>query len=245
MSNKRTEPAKAKRKISRPRSRTPNAPPLILTVGHSVRPIEEFVALLRAHEVTCVADVRTIPRSRHNPQFNGDSLLKSLKRAQIGYIHLASLGGLRRAGRASPNSGWRNASFRGFADYMQTAEFAGAVEDLIQIAGRGRIALMCAEAVPWRCHRSLIADVLLVRGFQVEHIFSATNRKPHKLTPFAKVDGTHITYPPMESPGATSNGPPPRNASAPDRKRPKDDSKTAGRREPASAGALGEIPARG
>jgi uncharacterized protein (DUF488 family) len=130
--------------------------PLILTIGHSTRTIEEFIGLLHMHGVTQVADVRTIPRSRHNPQFNADSLPKSLKKSGIGYIHLAGLGGLRHASRASLNTGWRNASFRGFADYMQTPEFEKALKELIKIASRGRVTLMCAEAVPWRCHRSLI-----------------------------------------------------------------------------------------
>lgn len=157
--------------------------------------MEEFVRLLQAHGVTRVADVRTIPRSRHNPQFNGDSMPESLKEAGIGYIHLPGLGGLRRANRASFNTGWRNGSFRGFADYMQTTEFKVALQELIKLAKQGQIALMCAEAVPWRCHRSLIADALLVRGFHAEHIMNTKNRKPHTLTPFAKVRGMGLTYP--------------------------------------------------
>jgi uncharacterized protein (DUF488 family) len=183
-------------KASRPKppSETPKAQE-ILTIGHSTRTIEEFVRLLQAHEVTKVADVRTIPRSRRNPQFNSSSLASSLKKAGIGYIHMAGLGGLRHANRASVNTAWRNASFRGYADYMQTHEFEDALKKLIRFSKRRRFALMCAEAVPWRCHRSLIADALLVRGFNVEHIFSATNRKAHVLTPFAKVQGTGITYP--------------------------------------------------
>jgi len=146
-----------------------------------------------------VADVRTIPRSRHNPQFNTDSLSKSLKRAGFGYVHLPGLGGLRHARRDSPNMGWRNASFRGFADYMQTAEFEAALNEMLGIARQERLALMCAEAVPWRCHRSLIADALLVRGIQVEHILSATARKVHVLTPFAKAEDFRLTYPAVES----------------------------------------------
>jgi uncharacterized protein (DUF488 family) len=169
--------------------------PLMLTAGHSTRAIDDFIHLLQAHDVTRVGDVRTIPRSRHNPQFNSESLAESLERAGIGYVHLPRLGGLRHTTRLSPNTGWRNASFRGFADYMQTREFEKALEELIPLAKRDRIALMCAEAVPWRCHRSLIADALFVRGFQVEHIMSPTARQQHKLTPFARVEGTHLTYP--------------------------------------------------
>jgi uncharacterized protein (DUF488 family) len=186
-------PVKAKR--SRYSSQRSKDSAVILTVGHSTRTFEEFVRVLQAHNVERVADVRTIPRSRHNPQFNAESLPASLKKAGISYIHLAGLGGLRHATRTSPNMGWRNASFRGFADYMQTSEFEQALKELIELANADRIVLMCAEAVPWRCHRSLIADALLVRGICVEHIFSATNRKVHVLTPFAKVQGTRITYP--------------------------------------------------
>ena len=169
--------------------------PGVLTVGHSTRTLEQFISLLQAHAVSCIADVRTIPRSRHNPQFNSATLSRSLKKAGMGYVHLPELGGLRHSSKASPNTGWRNASFRGYADYMQTSEFDKALLGLIDLAKKTRIAIMCAEAVPWRCHRSLIADALLVRGIPVEHIMSPTNRKPHTLTPFAKVRRTHITYP--------------------------------------------------
>ncbi|MCL5096939.1 MAG: DUF488 domain-containing protein [Candidatus Omnitrophica bacterium] len=168
---------------------------MVLTVGHSTRTIEDFIRLLQAHSVTCVADVRTIPRSRHNPQFNAELLPQSLKKAGIRYVHLAGLGGLRHTTRMSPNTGWRNASFRGFADYMQTPEFENALEELLQLAGRGQVVLMCAEAVPWRCHRSLIADALLARGIRTEHIMSATSRQLHSLTPFARIEGLRITYP--------------------------------------------------
>ena len=167
----------------------------VLTIGHSTRSIEEFIRLLQAHGVTRVLDVRTVPRSRHNPQFNRDTLPASLKTAAIGYLHMAELGGLRHTTRDSLNTGWRNASFRGYADYMQTPEFGKALNELIQLANQDRIALMCAEAVPWRCHRSLIADALLVRGIQVEDIMSAARRQVHKLTPFAKVRGAKVTYP--------------------------------------------------
>jgi uncharacterized protein (DUF488 family) len=170
----------------------------VLTVGHSTHPIGEFIGLLRAHGVTRVADVRTVPRSAHNPQFNKTSLPRSLKKAGIGYLHMPGLGGLRHARRDSLNSGWRNASFRGYADYMQTPEFEKNLEELILLAREDRLALMCAEAVPWRCHRSLIADALLVRGIQAEDIMSPTRASAHKLTPFAKVEGTAITYPPQQ-----------------------------------------------
>src|SRR6185503_15219366 len=172
----------------------------VLTLGHATRTLGEFIGLLQAHGVTCVADVRTIPGSRHNPQFNKASLPRSLKKAGLGYIHMPELGGLRYAKRDSINMGWRNASFRGYADYMQTPDFQKALEELIQLSSRDRIALMCAEAVPWRCHRSLIADALFVRGIRTEDIMSPTHCQVHTLTPFAKVRGTTITYPGEDSP---------------------------------------------
>lgn len=171
----------------------------ILTIGHSTRLIDDFVRLLQAHGVDLVMDVRTIPRSRRNPQFSQDVLPVSLKKAAIGYEHAPMLGGLRRPAPDSINAGWRNASFRGYADYMQTPEFVDAVEKLVRAARRKRMALMCAEAVPWRCHRSLIADALVVRGIAVGHIMSLVRRSPHVLTPFAKVRGRQITYPPPGS----------------------------------------------
>jgi len=168
---------------------------IILTVGHSTRTLAEFIAMLRAHAVTAVVDVRTVPRSRHNPQFNKDSLSDSLSKAGLGYIHMPGLGGLRHAKSDSPNGGWRNASFRGYADYMQTPEFEESLDRLIELAKKDRIAIMCAEAVPWRCHRSLIGDALTVRGIRTEDIMSLTRRQVHKLTPFADVRGTTVTYP--------------------------------------------------
>ena len=170
-------------------------PPIVLTIGHSTRTLEEFLGLLRAHGATRVVDVRTVPRSRHNPQFDETSLPGSLKKTGLGYIHMPGLGGLRHAKRDSFNPGWRNASFRGYADYMQTPQFEQSLEELIQLAEQERIAIMCAEAVPWRCHRSLIADALLVRGIRAEDIMSPTRRQVHELTPFAKVRGTTLTYP--------------------------------------------------
>ena len=172
---------------------------MVLTIGHSTRTIEEFIGLLQAHAVARVADVRTVPRSRHNPQFNQTSLPGSLKKAGLEYVHMPKLGGLRHAQRDSLNVGWRNASFRGYADYMQTPDFERSLEELIQLAHQDQIALMCAEAVPWRCHRSLIADALLVRGIRTEDIMSPTRSQVHTLTPFAKVRGTTITYPTEES----------------------------------------------
>ncbi len=171
----------------------------VLTIGHSTRTFEAFLRLLQSHGVEQVVDVRTVPRSRRNPQFNKETLPEALKAAGIGYEHLAGLGGLRHARADSVNTGWQNASFRGFADYMQTPEFAESLETLIALAKKKRIAVMCAEAVPWRCHRSLIADALTVRGIKVEHIMSGVRRQEHSLTPFAQVEGVRITYPPESS----------------------------------------------
>ena len=176
--------------------------PLVMTVGHSTRTLDEFIRLLKAHGAACVVDVRTIPRSRHNPQFNKESLPQSLKKAGLKYVHLPALGGLRHAREDSPNAGWQNASFRGYADYMQTPGFAQGIEELIRLASQDQIVLMCAEAVPWRCHRSLIADALLVRGIRAEHIMNVTRRQVHVLTPFAKVRGISLAYPGETSEGA-------------------------------------------
>lgn len=139
-------------------------------------------------------DVRTIPKSRHNPQFGGQRLKKSLARHGIQYVHMAGLGGLRQAKKDSVNKAWRNSSFRGYADYMQSDEFSKSLQRLIARAKRKRLVMMCAEAVPWRCHRSLIGDALLARGFAVEDILSASSHRPHKLTSFAKIRGDKITY---------------------------------------------------
>jgi uncharacterized protein (DUF488 family) len=165
------------------------------TIGHSTHAWPEFLELLRAHGVQRLVDVRTVPRSRHNPQFNREVLSRKLRSARINYVHLKKLGGLRHARRDSLNIGWRNASFRGFADYMATAEFAAGLTRLIQLAKQKCTAIMCAEAVPWRCHRSLIADALIARGINVKDIMSRKPAKTHRLTPFAKVKGTRITYP--------------------------------------------------
>jgi uncharacterized protein (DUF488 family) len=165
------------------------------TIGHSTHPIEEFVGMLDAHGIRQLVDVRTIPRSRHNPQFNREILPRSLESAGISYRHMPGLGGLRHARPDSINTGWRNASFRGYADYMQTPEFRENLNQLIQLASETPTAIMCAEAVPWRCHRSLIADALTARGIPVLEIMTAGHGKPHSLTPFAKVDGERVTYP--------------------------------------------------
>jgi uncharacterized protein (DUF488 family) len=168
---------------------------VVLTIGHSTRAIEIFIRLLQAHEVRRVADVRTVPRSRRNPQFNRETLPDTLRAVGIDYVHMAGLGGLRRPRPDSPNNGWRNASFRGFADYMQTPAFEVHLHTLLELAMQQRLALMCAEAVPWRCHRSLIADALTVRVTNVEHILSPTHCQAHVLTPWARLSGIHLTYP--------------------------------------------------
>jgi uncharacterized protein (DUF488 family) len=169
--------------------------PTIWTVGHSTRPIGEFTGFMRAHEIRLLVDVRTIPRSRHNPQFNTDTLASSLREVGIQYRHLPELGGLRKPKKDSFNDGWRNASFRGYADYMQTDEFLNALEELIADSRLQPTAIMCAEAVPWRCHRSLIADALVSRGWEVRHIMGSADAKPHQLTSFALVIDGALTYP--------------------------------------------------
>jgi hypothetical protein len=182
-----------------PAVRTPistSEQPTILTIGHSTHPIAEFIGLLKNYGIEQLVDVRTVPKSRHVPQFNSDALEVSLREQGISYVHLKALGGLRHAKKDSVNAGWRNASFRGYADYMATDEFANGIDRLIELAKAKRTVIMCAEAVPWRCHRSLVGDALLVRGTAVEDIMSATSVRTHKLTEFAKVDGQEITYPP-------------------------------------------------
>lgn len=171
-------------------------PSTIFTIGHSTHPIEEFLAILKAHGVHRLVDVRTIPKSRRNPQFWSDTLAQSLRGAGITYRHVPELGGLRHRRKDSPNGAWRNASFQGYADYMLTDDFNEAADDLLERGHNDDLAIMCAEAVPWRCHRSLIGDALLVRGARVCDIFSKTSAKPHTLTSFAHVEGRKITYPP-------------------------------------------------
>jgi uncharacterized protein (DUF488 family) len=170
-------------------------PDTVFTVGHSTLPIERFLAVLAAYGIERLADVRTVPRSRRNPQFNADALRASLGAAGIDYVPLTELGGLRKPRPDSQNDGWRNESFRGYADYMQTAEFAAGVERLVELASERRTAIMCAEALPWQCHRSLVADALLVRDSAVVEILSATSWRAHALTEFAQVAGTTVTYP--------------------------------------------------
>jgi uncharacterized protein (DUF488 family) len=168
---------------------------LILTIGHSTRALDDFLDILRAHSVKRVVDVRTIPRSRHNPQFNQESLSESLKESTMDCVLLKQLGGLRQSKADSPNMGWRNSSFRGLADYMQTQEFSEGIDQLVGLAQNCQVAILCAEVLPWRCHRWLIADALLVRSVQVEHIMTMKARSQHTLTKWAHVEGTQITYP--------------------------------------------------
>jgi uncharacterized protein (DUF488 family) len=169
--------------------------PVVWTIGHSTRSVDEFVALLAENGVRGVADVRTMPRSRHTPQFNEDAFARSLGERDIAYRHLAALGGLRHTTKASVNTGWRNTSFRGYADYMQTSAFTAGLDELIAIAAETPTTIMCAEAVPWRCHRSLVGDALLVRGIRVVDIMGPGSTREETLTSFAQVDGHTITYP--------------------------------------------------
>jgi len=166
----------------------------LFTIGHSTRPIEEFVALLKENGVSLLIDIRTVPKSRHNPQYWGTALRASLKKARIGYRHLADLGGLRKPRKDSRNTGWRNRSFQGYADYMETEPFQAALADLIELARKKRVAIMCAEAVPWRCHRNLVADALTVRGFDVGHIMGPGKVSLHRVTAWARVRGKKIVY---------------------------------------------------
>ncbi len=170
-------------------------PSSVYTIGHSTRNIDEFVQLLKTYSVSLVVDVRTIPRSRHNPQFNIETLPERLKAQSIRYIHMPQLGGLRRPGTNSVNLAWENKSFRGYADYMQTKEFADNLLRLITLAQKCTVAVMCAEAVPWRCHRSLIADALTARKIRVRHILTEMSVLDHEITPFAQVEGSRVTYP--------------------------------------------------
>jgi uncharacterized protein (DUF488 family) len=167
----------------------------IFTLGHSTHSLSDLLKILRAHGVQMLVDVRTIPRSRHNPQFNKEAFGKYLRNHRINYRHMNVLGGLRHAKVDSVNEGFRNKSFRGYADYMQTPDFSGGIKKLMDLALKKRVVIVCAEAVPWRCHRSLIADALTVRRWKVVHIFSETNSRPHALTSFARVRGKSITYP--------------------------------------------------
>ncbi len=167
----------------------------VFTVGHSTLPIERFIALLQTYGVKRLVDIRAMPRSCHNPQFNDTALVESLPARHIEYAHIQALGGLRRAHEDSPNTGWRDKGFRGYADYMQSEEFQDALETLIRMSCQERAAIMCAESVPWRCHRSLVADALTVRGIPVVEILSESSHRMHKLTFFARVEGMRVAYP--------------------------------------------------
>ncbi len=167
----------------------------VFTIGHSTRTMDEFIELLKTYCVALVVDVRTVPRSRHNPQFNKETLPNTLKPEGIKYIHMPDIGGLRRPKHDSINLAWKNSGFRGYADYMQTQEFTDNLLKIIALARENRLALMCAEALPWRCHRSLISDALVVRHVKVEHVISATSCLNHQLNEMAHVEGTQITYP--------------------------------------------------
>lgn len=165
------------------------------TLGHSTMELEAFAALLGRFGIRRLVDVRTIPRSRHNPQFNGDALCRYLREIGVEYRHMQELGGLRRPRHDSPNQGWRNKSFRGYADYMQTTAFAEAMNHLALLAAEKTTAVMCAEALPWRCHRALIGDALLVRQIDVRDIIGPTSCRERVLSPMAKVEGMQIVYP--------------------------------------------------
>ncbi|MDN5819419.1 MAG: DUF488 domain-containing protein [bacterium] len=167
----------------------------IYTIGHSTRSIDEFIELLNHYKVTQLVDIRSVPGSRHNPQYGQAALEESLKAHNIGYTYLKKLGGWRHGPTGPENAGWHNASFRSYADYMQTPDFTAGIDQLIVLANQDQTAIMCAEAVPWRCHRSLVGDGLLVRDIAVRDIMSPTSAPEHSLTSFAKVSGTDITYP--------------------------------------------------
>ena len=167
----------------------------IYTIGHSTHTLEEFVEMLKAYNITFLVDVRTVPRSRHNPQFNKENLPATLKPYNIKYLPMPDIGGLRHPKKDSVNMAWENSSFRGYADYMQTKEFTENLLKLVVMAKENCLAIMCAEALPWRCHRNLISDALVVRHVKVLHIISKDNTISHQLNEMAHVEGTKITYP--------------------------------------------------
>jgi uncharacterized protein (DUF488 family) len=171
-----------------------SAPLVVMTIWHSTRQVAEFIRLLKAQNVKRLVDVRTVPRSRHNPPFNRDQLAAPLHFARFHYRYMPGLGGFRHARLDSINTAWRNASFRSYADYMQTPEFKKNLDALIELAKREQVVVMCAEAVPWRCHRSLVADAIVARGVEVKEITSATRARPHPLTPWGRVNGNQVTY---------------------------------------------------
>jgi uncharacterized protein (DUF488 family) len=171
----------------------------VFALGHSTRPIEVFVAILRAHSIETLVDIRTVPKSRHSPQFHEDALRATLTEAGIGYVQMRDLGGLRRPVEGSlTNGAWLNDSFRGFADYMQTERFESALEELVELAGGAPVAIMCAEGNPFRCHRSLVADALEARGVRVVHISGTGEGRRHRMTSFALAVGTRVTYPKVD-----------------------------------------------
>jgi uncharacterized protein (DUF488 family) len=167
----------------------------VFALGHSTRPIDEFLQMLQEHAVEVLVDVRTVPGSRKNPQFNPEELAPALGAAGVGYAQIAELGGLRKGRPDSQNLAWRNASFRAYADHMQTEAFERGLEELHALARPGPVAVMCAEAVPWRCHRSLLADALIARGAQVFQLLAPGKASPHRVTPFAHIEGATVTYP--------------------------------------------------
>jgi uncharacterized protein (DUF488 family) len=179
----------------------------IYTIGHSTRPLPEFIGILKAYRITLVIDIRSLPRSRHNPHFDRNTLSETLRDAGIRYLHCADLGGFRRPEKDSVNTAWSSRAFRGFADYMQTTEFSRAIGLLIDVLESETPVLMCAEGNPFRCHRRLIADTLVVRGIRVMHIATRRSARPHTLTPFARVRDAVITYPAAEPGSATENSP--------------------------------------
>lgn len=186
----------------------PAPAPRIYSLGHSTRTLADLLDILESHGVATLADVRKIPGSRRFPHFNREVLRESLPQANIEYVPLPKLAGRRRASpeAASPNAGWRHASFRAYADYMATDDFELGLQQLLTLAERGPVAMMCAEAVPWRCHRMLIADALAARGVEVLHLDSRRPGRPHRVTPFARFDGRRVTYPAYEPPARPVQG---------------------------------------
>lgn len=172
-----------------------NKRPRIFTIGHSTRTLHELISIIDSQKLKLLIDVRTVPKSRYNPQFDQSRISKRLAKHGIEYRHMAGLGGLRHTRKDSPNKAWHNLSFRAYADYMMTDEFKNSLCRLINLSKRKRLVMMCAEAVPWRCHRSLIADALLARGYQVFDLLGRGPPRPHKMTPFAKVRKGEIRYP--------------------------------------------------
>ena len=177
--------------------------PRLWTIGHSTRSYEEFLALLQNQDIHRLIDIRRYPGSRRYPHFHSAALAHTLTLAGLAYAEQPTLGGRRTAQSDSLNGGWKNASFRGYADYMQTEEFDQALDELMIHGATERTAIMCAEAVPWRCHRSLVADALVIRGWEVTHILGHGQIRPHHLTTFAKVQSGRLVYPASPDPGST------------------------------------------